>query len=176
MSAVHKLVVGLGNPGAEYEDTRHNLGWLILDRFAKESGYLDWESHSKFKSELTRQGGTLLVKPQTYMNHSGEAVAKLCQFYKLTPSQLLIVSDDIDLPLGTIRFRAEGGSGGQKGLAGIITAVGSHEIPRLRVGINRPQRDAAEHVLSTFTEEERRILESEVLPHVLEMLKKSLES
>ncbi|NLG86072.1 MAG: aminoacyl-tRNA hydrolase [Firmicutes bacterium] len=163
-----KLVVGLGNPGREYEDTRHNAGFLVVDYMAREEGFTF--SPSRFGALLAR--GTvvgqdvLLAKPQTYMNLSGLAVAGLMRFYKLNPrDDLLVISDDLDLPLGRLRFRMRGSHGGQRGLLSIMTELGTEEFCRLRVGIGRPDQneDAKHHVLSSFSAEENLILDEVIL-------------
>ncbi len=163
-----KLVVGLGNPGREYEETRHNAGFLVLDYLAREEGLTF--TRSKFQALLARGSiaGTdvLLVKPLTYMNLSGLAVAGLLRWYKLdSRHDLLVVSDDLDLPLGRLRVRMRGSHGGQRGLLSIIKELGSAEFTRLRLGIGRPgeSEDAKEHVLSTFDPQEEPMLDEVIL-------------
>ena len=163
-----KLVVGLGNPGREYEETRHNAGFLVLDYLAREEGLTF--TRSKFQALLARGSiaGTdvLLVKPLTYMNLSGLAVAGLLRWYKLdSRHDLLVVSDDLDLPLGRLRVRMRGSHGGQRGLLSIINELGSAEFTRLRLGIGRPgeSEDAKEHVLSTFDPQEEPMLDEVIL-------------
>ncbi len=160
------LLVGLGNPGREYRETRHNAGFMVIDRLAEQTGIGLSRVQSKALIGQGKSGDAriILVKPQTYMNLSGQSVASLLRFYKLPLSQLLVIHDDIDLPFGTIRMRPGGGSGGQKGLASIIQQLGTQEFPRLRVGIGRPagRMDAADYVLQTFSAAER-----ELLPAVL---------
>jgi PTH1 family peptidyl-tRNA hydrolase len=163
-----KLVVGLGNPGREYEETRHNAGFLVLDYLAREEGLTF--TRSKFQALLARGSiaGTdvLLVKPLTYMNLSGLAVAGLLRWYKLdSRPDLLVVSDDLDLPLGRLRVRMRGSHGGQRGLLSIINELGSAEFTRLRLGIGRPgeSEDAKEHVLSTFDPQEEPMLDEVIL-------------
>ncbi|OGJ72872.1 aminoacyl-tRNA hydrolase [Candidatus Peribacteria bacterium RIFCSPLOWO2_12_FULL_53_10] len=158
------LLVGLGNPGASYERTRHNAGFLAIDRLSKECGEGEWKPAQKFSAEI-QEGRIitipiLLVKPQTYMNLSGDAVTKLIRFYKIDPAtQLVVFSDDIDLPLGTIRFRTKGGPGTHNGMKSIVDALGEG-FPRLRIGIG-PQpkdRDLAAWVLSKMSAEESKTL------------------
>ena len=163
-----KLVVGLGNPGREYEETRHNAGFLVLDYLAREEGLTF--TRSKFQALLARGSiaGTdvLLVKPLTYMNLSGLAVAGLLRWYKLdSRHDLLVVSDDLDLPLGRLRVRMRGSHGGQRGLLSIINELGSAEFTRLRLGIGRPgeSEDAKEHVLATFDPQEEPMLDEVIL-------------
>ena len=157
-----KLVFGLGNPGKEYERTRHNVGFQILDVLARRYG-VSFSSH-KYKALAAgvRIGDerVLLVKPITFMNLSGEAVAPIVHFYKVPLTEILVVYDDLDLPLGVLRLRPKGGAGGHKGLKSIIQHLGSNEFPRLRVGIGRPpgRMDAADFVLRPFTKEEEEIM------------------
>jgi len=154
MEALH-LIVGLGNPGAEYAKTRHNAGFLLLDRLA-DRWRADWSSAKKFGSRLARaeQAGrrALLSKPQTYMNASGEAVAALMNFYRQPLSRLLVAVDDADLPLGEIRLRSRGSSGGHHGLESIEQHLGSRDFARLRIGIGRTSgaREITGHVLGRF--------------------------
>lgn len=158
-----KLVAGLGNPGSRYEGTRHNMGYAVVDELARRwkadvSRYdRDFEGligEARVADETVR-----LLKPATYMNLSGRSVAAMARFYRLSPADLLIVSDDLDLPVGAIRVRARGSAGGQKGLADVIRCLGTEEIARLRVGIGRSSRAAAvDHVLSRFDAEEREAL------------------
>ncbi len=157
-----KLVFGLGNPGASYERTRHNIGFQVLDILARRHG-ATFTTH-KFRSLAARirvDGETvLLVKPLTYMNASGEAVGPIVRYYKVPLEDVLVVYDDLDLPFGTLRLRAKGGSGGHKGLKSIIQHLGSEDFPRLRVGIGRPpgRMDPADFVLSPFTASEEEVM------------------
>jgi peptidyl-tRNA hydrolase, PTH1 family len=161
------LITGLGNPGREYRETRHNIGFMLVDQLAQRLGV----SFSRLESKalVTKgeyQGRRLvLAKPQTFMNLSGSAVGSLMRFYKVPLSNLLVAYDDVDLPLGTIRLRAEGGSAGQKGMASIIERLGTQDFPRLRLGIGRPpgRMDAAAYVLQPFKKDD-----ADLLPVVLE--------
>jgi PTH1 family peptidyl-tRNA hydrolase len=161
------LITGLGNPGREYRETRHNIGFMLVDHLAQRLGV----SFSRMESKalVTKgeyQGRRLvLAKPQTYMNLSGSAVGSLMRFYKVPITNLLVAYDDVDLPLGTIRLRAEGGSAGQKGMASIIERLGTQEFPRLRLGIGRPpgRMDAAAYVLQPFKKDE-----TDLLPVILD--------
>jgi len=148
------VFVGLGNPGREYENTRHNIGFLVIKRLAQRWG-IDVTRY-RFKS-LTGDGTVkdkkvALVMPQTYMNNSGTAVSSFARFYKLDIHNLMVINDDLDLPFGSIRLRKSGGSAGQKGMQSIIDKVGHAEFPRLRVGIGRPpgRMDAVDYVLKKF--------------------------
>lgn len=155
------LVVGLGNPGDRYRQTRHNAGFMVADELADRSR-AGWTDEKKFSALVARVelGGRrcLLVKPQTFMNASGEAVGRLMQFYQVPPGSLLVVVDDADLPLGTIRMRSGGSSGGHHGLESITAHLGgAGDYARLRVGIGRTSpevREIAGHVLGRFSEAE----------------------
>jgi len=148
------LIVGLGNPGKEYRDTRHNAGFLVLDRLSSELGAR--LTRVRFRSLLAEGKGdsrrVILAKPQTYMNLVGHSVAPLVRFYRVPLDQLLVVCDDIDLPMGTLRLRPRGGSAGHNGLRSIFESLGSQDFPRLRVGIGRPpgRMDPSDYVLRGF--------------------------
>jgi PTH1 family peptidyl-tRNA hydrolase len=168
---VEKLIVGLGNPGRKYAHHRHNVGFQCLDRLAQAHGLSFTQRRAKASLALGRcpelvEGkiadvGIVLARPLTYMNLSGQAVRQLVGFYQLPLEDILVIYDDLDLPLGTIRLRPEGGSGGHKGMRSIIEALGSQAFPRLRVGIGRPLgNDAVSYVLSDFTADEQITLES----------------
>jgi PTH1 family peptidyl-tRNA hydrolase len=163
VSARPKLVVGLGNPGQEYAATRHNIGFAVVDRLAEKFD-CSFRKKWRFSAEIAEAaageaGKVVLAKPQTYMNRSGAAVNALLQWSKIEPAQLLVVVDDADLPLGQIRLRASGGSGGHNGLRSIIEALGGNEeFARLRVGIGRSAPAGADitgHVLGKFAPQER---------------------
>ena len=157
-SAVDKLVVGLGNPGRKYASNRHNVGFQCLDRLAQAWGFsFRKRKHKALLAEGEMAGlKVILAKPQTFMNLSGNAVGRLARFYRVSPENILVIYDDLDLPLGKIRLRPEGGSGGHKGMKSIIERLGTHGFPRLRVGIGRPAHsDPVDYVLSDFTPEQR---------------------
>jgi PTH1 family peptidyl-tRNA hydrolase len=157
-----KLVVGLGNPGARYALTRHNLGFMVLEEVARRLG-VPWASRSKLELAEARVGsGKLyLLKPQTFMNLSGEAVGPFARFHKLEPQDLLVVHDDLDLPFGRMRFRLGGSSGGQNGVSDIIRHLGTDRFWRLKLGISRPPAgwSTANWVLSGFAPDEGPTLE-----------------
>lgn len=137
-----KMIVGLGNPGREYEQTRHNAGFRVMDAIAQE---LNVEiNQKKFKALITavriKNEQVLLMKPQTYMNASGEAVGEAMRFYHMTPSDLLVIYDDLDLPIGKVRLREKGSAGGQNGVKSIISHIGTQEFDRIRVGIGKDSR------------------------------------
>lgn len=152
-----RLIVGLGNPGPEYQRTRHNVGFLVVDRLL--ARHPCQTSRNKFHGELfqVREGPEeqwLVLKPHTYMNRSGLSVAAAVGYYGIELADVLVVCDDFNLPLGRLRLRRGGSDGGQKGLADIIAQLGTTEFPRLRIGIAAPQGEAIEHVLGSFSPDE----------------------
>ncbi len=156
-----RLVAGLGNPGREYARTRHNVGFLVLDRLADRQR-LTWAHSSPWQAQWTRGvDGNFFLKPLTFMNLSGRSVRAFSQFYKLTPEQTLIVYDDLALPLGQLRLRREGSAGGQNGMKSVIEHLGTNVIPRLRVGIGAANgnRSMVDHVLGEFAKAETDALE-----------------
>lgn len=152
------LLVGLGNPGTKYANTRHNIGFRCVDELARLHGL----SFDKQQSKALVASGTiagkpvLLAKPQTFMNESGVAVRGLANFYKIPPEQVLVIFDDLDIPLGTLRIRKSGGTGGHNGMKSIVQHLGSNDFPRLRFGIDRPpgRMDPAAYVLRPFDDKE----------------------
>ena len=156
------MVIGLGNPGAEYNRTRHNVGFSVVDLLASEWG-LAWQ-HAKSWHALWAKGErAILVKPTSYMNRSGEPLQAVAQFYKVAPGEILVVLDDLALELGRLRLRPEGGTGGHNGLESIIVQFGTEAIPRLRLGIGAaPEAGAVDYVLGRFFEEEAPIVEKTV--------------
>lgn len=153
-----KLIVGLGNPGRRYQGTRHSIGARVVETLARRHRAAFWEEGWADVAALTLNGiRVLLARPQTYVNVSGTAVADLRRRHRLRLENLLVVFDDLDLPVGRIRLRAQGGGGGHNGMRSIIASLGSEEFPRLRVGIGRPPEgvDPAAYVLSRFTAEEQ---------------------
>ncbi len=164
-----KLIVGLGNPGTEYIRTRHNVGFMVVEELASQLG-APWCDSSKWQAETAeaaiRGQKVVLLKPQTYMNLSGEAVGKFAQYYQLESTAIWVVSDDIDLPLGKIRIREEGSSGGHNGLKSISSSLGSEAYYRIRIGVGPrleptnqadqlPDLDAAIYVLQAFDAKEK---------------------
>lgn len=154
-----KLIVGLGNPSRQYQGTRHNVGFMVLAELAAKaaSGRPKTKYHGEVFEATIAGEKTLLLSPLTYMNRSGISVHEARDFHKLSLDDLLVVCDDINLPLAKLRFRANGSSGGQKGLADIIDRLGSDQFARLRIGIGSPAggQDSADYVLSRFTKEEK---------------------
>jgi PTH1 family peptidyl-tRNA hydrolase len=160
------LIIGLGNPGREYKDTRHNFGFMMIDRIAVRLNARGMKVQSKAIVMDARHGDKklILAKPQTFMNLSGQSVQGLAHFYKIALENLIILSDDLDIPFGALRIRASGGPGGQRGLGNILEKLGSKEVPRLRIGIGRPpgRMDPAAYVLQSFSRDEQKSV-SEIL-------------
>jgi PTH1 family peptidyl-tRNA hydrolase len=161
-----KLVVGLGNPGTKYHGTRHNIGFELIDRLAAAGSGASFSQ--KFDGRLAEAEidfrRVLLLKPETFMNLSGKSVGQAVRFFKLTLSDILVVCDDLSLPLGKLRLRTGGSDGGQKGLRDITAHLGTDQYPRLRVGIgDREQIDAADFVLSRFKSAERPIMDDALI-------------
>lgn len=150
----YRLVVGLGNPGVEYERTRHNVGFMLLDRLSSIAGST-WSRGKEWKARLSEYEGALLCKPSSYMNLSGQPVAAVARFYKVLPAQILVVYDDLALPLGKIRLRPGGSAGGHNGIASIIEHLGTNQVARLRIGIGEATGDGmVSHVLGRFSTRE----------------------
>lgn len=156
------LIIGLGNPGREYASNRHNVGFQVVDRLAARHGmaFKKLQSKAFVTSGKITGCSVILAKPQAFMNLSGGPVASLAKFYKMTLDHLLVIADDIDLPVGTIRMRPSGGSGGQNGMKNIIERLGSEEFPRLRIGIGRPpgRMEPAAYVLQDFDREQLQVV------------------
>jgi peptidyl-tRNA hydrolase, PTH1 family len=157
-----RLIAGLGNPGAEYATTRHNIGFMVVDRLAAQVGST-WERSTKWEALSAWCGDVLLVKPISFMNRSGHPLFAIAQFYKIAATEILVVLDDLALPLGRIRLRSSGGPGGHNGLESIIVQFGTEEIPRLRIGIGAaPREGAVDYVLGRFFEEEKPVVRSTI--------------
>jgi len=156
------LIAGLGNPGQQYKNNRHNVGFMLLDRVAErlQVSFSRLESKALVTRTKFADKRIILAKPQTYMNKSGTAVGSLVKYYKLPLENIFIAYDDVDLDLGTLRIRSKGGSGGQKGMASVLNVLSTQEIARLRIGIGRPpgRMDAADYVLQDFSREEKELL------------------
>jgi PTH1 family peptidyl-tRNA hydrolase len=156
------LLIGLGNPGREYRDNRHNFGFMVIDRLIVRLNARGMKVQSKaiVTSALYEEHKLILAKPQTYMNLSGQSAQGLLNFYKIPMENMLIAHDDLDIPFGTIRIRPGGGPGGQRGMASTIEQLGTKDFPRLRLGIGRPpgRMDPADYVLQNFSREEMKYL------------------
>ena len=160
-----KLIVGLGNPGNEYEKTRHNVGFLVIDRLCRELNVsLDKNKcKANYGIYFNRTDKIIIAKPMTYMNLSGQAVKSLMKYYDLDVDDVIVVHDDLDLPLGRLRLRKSGSSGGQKGMGNIIDLLGTKDINRIRIGIaNDKTLDTKDYVLGRFTKEDREIIDAAV--------------
>jgi len=155
------LIIGLGNPGRQYEATRHNVGFMVLDRLALAAG-VSFATIPKWQSHVAKlPDGVLLLKPQTFMNLSGQAVAKIARFHQWPPEEILVVYDDVALPLGTMRFREKGSAGGHNGIKSLIQHFGTDQFPRLKLGIGGPRPgEMTGHVLGNFAPDEREHLEN----------------
>lgn len=165
-----RFVFGLGNPGREYHATRHNVGHDVVEFLARREGVLfeparsleRYDGPMSFQHARLFEPDALLVKPETFMNRSGTVVPPLCRWAGAEPAACLVVIDDLDLPLGKLRIRPHGTSGGHNGLGSILNSLGTERVPRLRIGIGRTQTDAARHVLAPFTGEEREVIDRAV--------------
>lgn len=161
MEGRFRLVAGLGNPGKDYDRTRHNVGFLVADALAQRAG-ARFAREPKWEADVARAGDVTFMKPMTFMNLSGEAVGEFSRFFKLEPTEALVVIDDVSLPLGRLRLRRSGSDGGHNGLASIIMHLGTTQIARLRVGIGGAKDSLVGHVLGKFSTEERPALEAAV--------------
>lgn len=167
-----KLIIGLGNPGRQYAKNRHNIGFMVVDKFAQK--YEIGVSRKKHKAYFGtgRVGGrtVILAKPQTYMNHSGDSVGRLSDFYDIHPADILVIYDEIDLPIGTLRIREKGGSGGHNGMKSVISRMGQ-DFPRLRLGVDRPpgRMDPSTYVLRDFSDDELLIVDEMIAKALVAM-------
>ncbi len=160
-----KLIVGLGNPGNEYAKTRHNVGFMVIDALAKELNVN--VDQKKFKSLIAKttikNEGVILMKPQTYMNLSGEAIISAAQFFQIDPSDILVIYDDMDLPTGKVRLREKGSAGGHNGIKNMIQHLHTQEFPRIRIGIGKHQHmDTKDFVLGKISKEEMQEIEKSI--------------
>jgi len=153
-----RLIVGLGNPGREYEDTRHNVGFMVVDRLAM--GKAEWRRERAWKTLLAKDGDVVLCKPETFMNLSGQAATAVAGFYQIPPEAVLVVLDDMALPMGRLRLRPGGSAGGHNGLKSIMEHFGTQQLARLRLGIGGAvEGEAVGHVLGKFRKDEKPALE-----------------
>lgn len=161
------LITGLGNPGTKYENNRHNIGFLVIDKIAKNLS-LSLNEKSDFKSHIAKDTNAVYCKPTTFMNLSGEAVAKVKNFYKIENKNIIVIHDDLDLPFGTIKYKIGGSHGGHNGLRSIDSLIGQDYI-RVRVGIGKPERKemVAHYVLSDFNKDEINKLEDIIIDHII---------
>ena len=162
------LIVGLGNPGDKYEKTRHNVGFMLLDYLARERGVTFRESKWKALTVKTSMAGepVILVKPETFMNRSGAAVAAVMNFYKVIPENVIVIHDDLDMGLGRIKAVSGGGDGGHKGIRSIIEQAGTRDFPRIKIGIGRPDTPSPpdRYVLAGFGPEELEVISQRMAP------------
>ena len=160
------LLVGLGNPGPQYNGTRHNVGFMLLDYLARETGVVFTESRWKAMTAKTVISGTavVLLKPETYMNLSGVAVSRAAHFYKIEPGRIIIIHDDLDIELGKVKMVSGGGDGGHKGVRSIIEHLGTSNFPRVKIGIGRPTGHVPpdKYVLANFASEELAVVNKEI--------------
>jgi PTH1 family peptidyl-tRNA hydrolase len=179
-----KIIIGLGNPGEKYDDTRHNIGFAMLDKIQAEFGFPAFTFNKKFNAEVSKNSitgiETLLVKPQTFMNLSGAAVRAILDFYKLTPEDIIVIQDDIDIAIGTFKTATDSRSAGHNGVQNIIDQLGTQQFTRLRLGVGAVTTDepacrlgAHEFVLGRFSEEEQKTMAT-VAKNVLEEIKSLL--
>ena len=158
------IIVGLGNPGKEYKNTRHNLGWLFLETLQNQSGleFTPWKKLIKVKGEISQSLGKkfLLLKPQTFMNESGQSVSAALRYYKIKPANLVVAHDDLDLPVGSFKIQTNRGAAGHHGVESIIASLGTKNFTRLRLGIKplKPTRQDKNFVLSSFSKEEKQLV------------------
>ena len=159
MGKFYQLIVGLGNPGAQYEDTRHNIGFMVLERMVQGRG--DWRRELRWKGLVATVDGTIFLKPQTYMNLSGESVFAVARFYQIPTEKILVVYDDMSLGLGRLRFRSEGSAGGHNGMKSILQHAGTQAVARLKIGIGEAvgRSDVVSHVLGKFRKDEKNALD-----------------
>ncbi len=172
-SAVDWLIVGLGNPGAKYEKTRHNMGWLTVDLLAEGQGVKLNKLKFKSSHNILRFAGqkVLVMKPQTFMNLSGEAVREAAQFYKIPPERVLVIYDDVAIPVGKLRLRPSGSAGGHNGIKNIIAHLGTDQFPRIKIGVGAPagvEADMIDWVIGVPSQAERKVL--------LEQFKRAIEA
>ncbi|NPV26910.1 MAG: aminoacyl-tRNA hydrolase [Firmicutes bacterium] len=174
----HKLIIGLGNPGEEYSRTRHNLGFMAIDHLSSQWGIPVRKSKYQALWGEGRVGvaKVVLIKPQTFMNLSGQAVKGFVQAYQLTPQDILVIYDDLDLPVGRIRLRARGGAGGHRGLQSIIQLLGTDQFSRIRIGIGRPpsKTETVDYVLHPFLPAEQEVIDN-ILSNIHEVVETWLE-
>lgn len=164
-----RLVVGLGNPGRKYKDTKHNIGFMCLDNYAKENS-LKFKLENKFRGESLKEGNLVLLKPHTFMNLSGESIRLVMDYYDIDVEDVLIIYDDLALPLGKLRLREKGSPGGHNGIKSIVSHMGTQEFQRVRIGIDsNPLIETKDYVLGKFSKEEKKAL-NEAFPKVTNII------
>ena len=160
-----KIVVGLGNPGNQYKDTRHNIGFLVVDELARRWNTPSWKR--RYDAEVSEHraiGPVLLVKPQTFMNLSGNSVREAAKFYKTPSTDIVVIHDDLDLPAGRLRIRERGGSGGHRGIESMLSQLGADDFVRVRFGVGRPPEgwESADYVLGRFAPDEQALIKEAI--------------
>ena len=160
-----KIVVGLGNPGNQYKDTRHNIGFLVVDELARRWNTPSWKR--RYDAEVSEHraiGPVLLVKPQTFMNLSGNSVREAAKFYKTPSTDIVVIHDDLDLPAGRLRIRERGGSGGHRGIESMLSKLGADDFVRVRFGVGRPPEgwESADYVLGRFAPDEQALIKEAI--------------
>ena len=175
------LIVGLGNPGKKYEKTRHNLGFMVLDGLLQELTPVEktiWEKNNKFNSLMAKIDDLILVKPQTFMNNSGQAVQKIARFYRIKPEDIWLVHDDVDLPLGKIKIRLDGAAAGHHGVESVIEKLGTDQFDRFRVGIGHPREKGKLEIRSERSVEAYVLREFDIndASEVKQMVKKAVQA
>lgn len=165
-----KIIIGLGNPGSEYDNTRHNAGFMMVDRFKEKNGFSDFQFNKKFNCEIAsaqEDDKLVIAKPQTFMNNSGEAVRSLLDFYKLSPDDIIVVHDDLDIELGKYKVATDSSSAGHHGVQDVFDKLGTQKICRIRVGVGQVKDgalvcrlDASDYVLQKMSPEELNIMDS----------------
>ena len=166
------LIVGLGNPGKEYEKTRHNAGFIAMDFFAnkKAVGYSE-KFGGLFNKIRVGDNEVFILKPLTYMNNSGQSVIQVVNFYKISPSDVVVMHDDMDIPVGEVKYRTKGSAGGHNGLKSIIAHLGTQEFKRVKIGVSKPsEMTVIDHVLGKFSKEERKLIDDAVETNVYRFL------
>jgi PTH1 family peptidyl-tRNA hydrolase len=170
-----KLIIGLGNPGEQYQNTRHNVGFLAIDSLAKRLDLSDWESDKPYQGETTKNQGVFLLKPDTFMNLSGQSVKKVVEDKEIELNDVWVIQDEADLPLGSIRVKKGGTDAGHNGIKSIDSAI-SNDYWRIRIGIGKDDgRELSDHVLERFTQDEQKQLD-DIIDQVTGLLVKFLES
>jgi len=177
-----KVIVGLGNPGQEYERTRHNVGFMMVDALAQHLGIRNWKN--KFEAEIAEgkfgSEAVLLVKPQTYMNLSGNAVGAILRWYKLNVEDVIAIYDDMDIAIGNVKLKKRGSSGGHRGVESLLVNLGKEEFPRVRIGIGRPLPGwtVVDHVLAKFSAEDQTAIDQlivELIPGIELIVKQGID-
>ena len=172
------LIVGLGNPGREYEKTRHNAGFIAMDYFAYKKGIGFVEKHGGLFNKIrVGDNEVFLLKPLTYMNNSGQSVIQVVNFYKINPSDVVVMHDDMDIPAGEVKYKTKGSAGGHNGIKSIIAHLGTQEFKRVKIGVSKPDEiTVIDHVLGKFSKEERKLIDNVIETNVYRFLDQYTQS